>query len=913
MFLVVNITFGMALLVAPAHAADPPVKEEPLTYHGQIFPILSKYCIECHDADEAGGEFRADTYQLLIKGGKKAGTAVFPANADESPLLQYLTGKRTPRMPKKRKALPDADIALIRQWIQLGAPEGKKPNRIKFSAEQLDFFEIQIRPLLAQHCFECHGENKTNGQLTMNSRQALLEGGKSGPAIVPGQPDASLLIKAVRHYAELKMPKNKPKLDEQTIALLEQWVTMNAPWPATNAAKGAPKIRKKYVIYESDRKHWAFSPVSRPKLPETKDKAWPRDDLDRFILAKLEAKKLAPAPQADSRALMRRISFDLTGLPPAPQDFEKYLKAEDDPTLARYVDSLLASKQFGNHWSRHWLDQVRYRPFPKKGEHNDPYRLWVVKAFNQDMPYDQFVRMQIAGDLIPSPKSDEVHLDGMVAVRPWSLKNRHFQQIDLLGRTFMGLSLFCARCHDHKLEPISRADYYAIKGIFESSQVIDAPYISEKHKFDEYMAGLARTQANETRMKKELKDFGRVSSLYDIRARIKSERQKLDDPKQDKKKVEANLKKLMADEKKRVADIEKRKIKLDDPKALEYIRLKEENKAFEAKWKNVYQFDAFVDQTDPGKIIDSKPPALGELEKAGHDPPRDPPVPRRFPAILAGFDQTPLGQRTKQSGRLELADWLADAKNPVTARLMVNRIWYFLMGEGLTASVSNFGRSGKLPTHPQLLDYLSDEFVNSNWSMKKLIRRIVLSSTYQQASHMEITRDERDKRVPLFAIARPKRLEVESIYRTLNWLEYDPQSTQRREPPADMTNEMRLLFDGANSSLIVPRRTASVSPLQALFLMNSEHVRNSTERFAARLYKLPDNAARIKQAFVLLYGREATADEIATGESFLSQFQGPADEEKNRRKIKDVPPAELARWQAYLQVLLLSNEFLFID
>ena len=449
--------------------------------------------------------------------------------------------------------------------------------------------------------------------------------------------------------------------------------------------------------------HWSFEPVVRPEVPQVKDGDWPRGELDRFILARLEQKGLSPAPKADRRVLMRRISFALTGLPPTPEDLATHLPDDSDPQLEKYVDALMGSEAFGEHWARHWLDHVRYRPFPGKGLKNDPYRLWVSQSFNEDLPYDRFLKMQIAGDLLPGPKpGEEIHLDGMVAVRPFSLKNRHHQQLDLLGRTFLGLSLACARCHDHKHEPLNRDDYYALQGMFESSRVIKLPYLKDRKRFDEYVAGLARKEANEKRMKAELKDFGRVSQLMDLRRRLTSERKKLEDPKEEKnrEKIRKNLEKLEKDEKKRLADIEKREIALDDPKALEYVRLKDDNKAFDDKWKEVFLFDAFVDQSDPGKIVDSAPPKLGVKVKPGDDPPRDPPVPRRFPVILKGEDQKPLGERTKQSGRLELAEWLTSPRHPITARLMVNRVWHYLLGEGLTPSLSNFGHSGRPPLIP---------------------------------------------------------------------------------------------------------------------------------------------------------------------------------------------------------------------
>lgn len=905
----VLVAWLITFLATVGIAAEPnasPVVVRKLTFFADIAPVLNEHCLDCHSAEQADGDFRVDTYQRVLQGGDEAGPAVVPGKADESPLVQYLTGKRTPRMPKQRKALADGEIALIRTWIDQGAPEGEPRPAVAFSEEQLVFFEANIRPLLARHCFECHGTDKANGNLAFLSRDDLLRGGTQGPAIVPGKPEQSLLISAVRHAGKLRMPKNRPQLDEASIALLEKWIAMDVPWPSTNSAD-PPQVRTKFVVYDSDRQHWAFQPVIRPKLPDVSNSSWPSDDLDRFILARLEAAQLAPAAAASRATLLRRLSFDLTGLPPTPKDL-----ASDVP-IAGYVDKLLASEEFGEHWARHWLDNVRYRPNQGKSETDDPYRQWVARAFNEDMSYDRFLKMQIAGDLLPAQSPDEVHLDGLIAVRPWSLKSRHEEQIDLLGRTFLGLSLFCARCHDHKLEPISRDDYYAMLGIFESSQVVKVPYLRERKTFDEYMAGLERTQANEQRMKKELKQFNALTALVDLRTRIEAERAKLDDAAQDKNKVQANIEKLLADEQQRLAEIEKKKIDLDAPEAVEYMQLWRENNAFATRWKNVFQLDAFVDQSDASKIGDAAPPKAGVDTKPGEQPPTDPPIPRRFPTILAGLNQTPLGEATPQSGRLELAEWLADARHPITARLITNRIWYYLLGEGLTPDLSNFGRSGQSPSHPELLDYLSDELVKNNWSMKQLIRRIVLSSTYQQTASLDVSADELDQRLRLFGIARRKRLEVESIYRTLAWLEQDPHSSERRrDPPPDMVDEMRQLFDGANSSLIVPRRTSSVSPLQALFLMNSNHLRTSTERIAIQLLRLPDEPQRVRQAFLLLYGREATPDEIITGEKFLASWDA-RDSTPTKQQNKDIPQEDLARWQAYLQALLLANEFMYVD
>ncbi len=898
--------FVLCVLFALAAAPSWATAQEKLSYHADVLPLFRKHCLDCHGGDKADGEYRVDSYLSLIDGGESGDTAVVPGKPEEGVLLKYLTGALSPRMPKKRKALSSEEIERVRNWIEQGAIEGE-PEPV-FSDDQIAFFETSIRPLLAKHCIECHGSEKARGNLAFTSRKDLLLGGTKGPAIVPGKPAASLLIQAVRHTGDLRMPRNKPQLGEEDISLLEKWISQQAPWPASEKVD-PPKVRKRFVIYESDRTHWAFQPVVKPETPKVKDTAWPRNAIDRFIMARMEAAGVPPAAQASRRALMRRLSFDLTGLPPAPEDFDKHLNnSQQDPSLAQYVDQLIGSEEFGVRWARHWLDQVRYRPDRGKSEQNDPYRLWVIRALNRDLPYSDFLKMQIAGDLLLAKNSEEVHLDGHIAVRPWSLKSRHHEQIDLLGRTFLGVSLYCARCHDHKHEPLSRNDYFAIKGIFESSRVIQIPLLEKKPEFDAFVTGLERVEHNETRMKKELKKFSRVAALVDLQQRLASEREKLKGSPGDAAKIQKNIDKLLKDEEKRLAEIKKQGLKLDDPGAVEYMRLRKENNTFTATWKHVDQIEALADQSDADKIGDAIPLEPGQ-QNEGDDKQA---VPRRFPVILAGAGQTPLGERTSQSGRLELADWLASPQHPVTARLLVNRVWYYLLGEGLTPSLSNFGRSGQPPTHPLLLDYLSAEFVSHNWSLKQLIRQIVLSSTYQQTSRLEVAPGEHAQRTKLFAVARRRRLEVESIYRTMEWLERDPASPGKQRPaPVDVVSEMRLLFDGANSNLIVPRRASSISPLQALFLMNSNHMKESTARFAARIHRLPE-ANRIPQAFLLLYGREATDAEVATGNEFLAAWEPQVVAEPPKNKTG--PASEdVSRWQAYLQVLLLSNEFLYVD
>lgn len=668
---------------------------------------------------------------------------------------------------------------------------------------------------------------------------------------------------------------------------------------------------------EAARSHWAFQPVEAPALPEVRQEDWIQDDLDRFILARLESEGLEPAPRADRRTLLRRTGLVLTGLPPDPDRLQVYLEdpEPDSDVMARYVDELLESEEFGVHWGRHWLDHVRYRPARGKNLANDPYRLWVVRSLNGDLPLDRFLRLQIAGDLIPTPE-DRVPLEGLVAVRPFTIKKRPHEQVDLLGRTFLGLSLACARCHDHAHEPLTRRDYYALEGIFTSSEVTPVPRLEERDRFRAYLEGLARKQASETRLKKELKAFASVSRLRDTRERLERERQKLEaaGSDRDRAKLRKSVEKIEKDEQKHLADLRKRELSLDDPGAVEYLRLVDEIRAFDQEWKGVDQFEALVDHHDPAKILDAAPPKLGAPVKVGEDPPREEPVPRRFPAVLAGLGQEPLSRQTRQSGRLELARWLTSPDHPITARLLVNRIWYHVHGEGITPSLSNLGLSGQPPGHPALLDHLAHDLWQGGASLKRLVRRLVLSSTFQQVSHLEASADELDRRRELFGRARSRRLLAESIWRALERSGRDPQQDGRPRPPSvEMVREIEALFDGADADLIVPRRSASVTELQALFLLNSDHVRASTEKIARRLLRISDLEERVERIYLELFSRSPTPADLDLARAFLRDRDVSVAPTKKGRKPSDPDPEELSRWQAYTQALLCSNEFLFFD
>ncbi len=697
-----------------------------------------------------------------------------------------------------------------------------------------DFFEKSVRPVLAAHCFECHGARKQRGGLRLDSRAALLTGGDSGPAAVPGKPEQSLLIKAVHYKAEPKMPPDAPLRPEQ-VAALAAWVKQGALWPATTAeVRPAPK-GPGFRITPKDRAFWSFQPVADPPVPAVQDWAWPRTSVDHFILARLEAAKLRPVEAADRRTLIRRAAFDLTGLPPTPEDVEAFVGDESPDAFAKVVDRLLASPHYGERWARHWLDVARYgedqahtfqaRKYPQGFR----YRDWLVRAFNEDMPYDRFVTEQLAADLLDGPgRVERLPALGFFALGPVyygdpKKLDQIDDRIDTLTRGFLGLTVACARCHDHKFDPISTKDYYALAGVFAST------------------------------------DYHEVS--------------------------------------------------LEPGKEGQPLTPAPKGKA--PKGKKAAPTGPFIHALkEMARPANMRVHVRGSASTLGEE------APRRFMPILAGDDPPPF---THGSGRLEMARAIVTKDNPLTARVMVNRAWQHLFGKGLVRTPSNFGALGERPTHPELLDHLATRFVASGWSLKRLLRDIVLSATYQLSSRAEPGSQAADPENKLLWRANRRRLEVEAwrdaqlavagnLDRTLGGPSADLAAPDYRRRTLYGTvsrhelNPLLRLFDFPDPNITSGERTVTTVPLQQLFVLNSEFMVRNAKALAARLNAAAgDDAGRIRHAFLLLYGRPGTERELQLGLAFLASGETPA----NR--------GALTRWEQYAQVLLSTNEFLYVD
>jgi mono/diheme cytochrome c family protein len=711
-------------------------------------------------------------------------------------------------------------------WLGLAFAAASAEENAAGSAQE-EFFEKTVRPVLASHCIECHGPQKQKGGLRLDSREAILKGGDSGPAIVPGKPSQSLIITAVHYDKEPQMPP-KGKLRGEQVAALTRWVSLNAPWPKTENQVRTAIQGSTFKISDKDRAFWCFQPVSNPLLPPVRDDAWPQTSIDYFVLAKLEAAGLQSAAPADKRTLLRRVTFDLTGLPPTVAELDAFLNDHSPEAFAHVVDRLLNSPHYGERWTRHWLDVARYgedqaHSFqPRLYPHGYRYRDWLIRAFNDDLPCDRFLKEQIAADLLDEPNPMErAPALGFFSLGPVYYGDRlkldqYDDRIDTLMRGVLGLTVACARCHDHKFDPISTQDYYSLVGVIASTD------------YNEIALGT-------------------------------------------KEEIEAHKKEMQA----------------------------KKNRNIPPKYPVIHSLK------DAATPVTMRVQIRGNPENQGEE------APRRFLSILGG---KPL---QKGSGRLELAEAIASKDNPLTARVLVNRIWQHHFGKGLVRTPSNFGNLGERPTHPELLDHLARRFMDEGWSLKKLHREILLSATYQQSGELNVRNYEVDPDNKFLWRMNRQRLEVESwrdamlavsdkLDRTVGGPSSDLASPDNRRRTLygrvsrhDLNSLLRL-FDFPDPNITAGERTVTTVPLQQLFVLNSEFMVGNAKALAARLTAGagPDNAACIRKAFPLLYSRPATEQELHLGLEFLSQ--GNTGE-------------KLSRWEQYAQVLLSANEFLYVD
>jgi len=903
----------------------------------------------------------------------------------------------------------------------------------KPDADGLDLFEKKIRPILVDSCYKCHSRDseKIKGGLLLDTSEGLLKGGDTGPAIIAGDPEKSLLIKAVRYTDEnLQMPPKGKRLASTQIQDLEAWVRMGAPDPRTNTNQ----TTKAEVIAARARSHWAFQPIKEPPIPPVQNHRWIRTPVDAFLLAKLESQDLTPSPQADKRTLIRRATFDLIGLPPRPEEVAAFIADKSSAAFARVIDRLLASPQYGERWGRHWLDVARFadtKGYVFEEERRYPYsytyRDYVIRAFNEDLPYNQFIVQQIAADALPLGEDKRpLAALGYLTLGRRFVNNIHDiidDRIDVVCRGMMGLTVSCARCHDHKYDPIPTKDYYSLYGVFASSMEPEEEpllgmqpnskaheeYLAEhKKRLDERanfkqskeaeMSAALRRQAGEYLLAaydaQQLTNKSETDSLAhkrqldpgvlhrwmgsleargktndpiffpwfafaavaepefaakakELTARFATSTEPflnprvaaafgINSPVNMKEVAECYGKLLVEVDKDWQQTLTNHSAQASSTNTSE-ISTGLPDKGEEALRQILYaadapanlpvnEFDRLYDvptsqklrelqrkidelaATHPGAppramaLVDKSSPYNVQIFIRGNTDNRGPEVPRQFPEVLAGPNRTPF---QKGSGRLELAQAIASPENPLTARVLVNRVWLHHFGAGLVRTPSDFGLRSEPPTHPELLDYLATRFMREGWSIKKLHRLIMLSSVYQQSSDDNPRSNQIDPNNQLVWRMNRQRLDFESLRDSLLAtagkldlstgghavdITSEPYSTRRTVYGyIDRQNLPGLFrtFDFASPDSTSPQRFFTTVPQQALFLMNSSFVvqqaRSLVDRPEFRTLSSPEQ--RVRFLYEQAFQRDPTREELQLAEEFRRSQQQPE------------PSAKLVAWQ----------------
>ncbi|VTR95585.1 secreted protein containing duf1549 : Secreted protein containing DUF1549 OS=Rhodopirellula europaea 6C GN=RE6C_01938 PE=4 SV=1: PSCyt1: PSCyt2: PSD1 [Gemmata massiliana] len=842
--------------------------------------------------------------------------------------------------PFRRAACVVATLLLAAPCVANAAP----PAAPTSTPTDDEFFEKKIRPLLADHCLRCHGTPPANGGskslgggLKVTSRAELLKGGETGPAIVPGRPDQSLLVKAVEYTEEgMKMPP-KGKLSDQQIADLTKWVKSGAAWPNDTASVN-PATPTGPLFTPEQKAFWAFQPVRLPTVPEIQNpKSEIGNEIDRFVLAKLRDAQLSPAAPADKRTLIRRVTFDLTGLPPSSEEVDAFLKDDSPKAFEKVVDQLLASSSYGERWARHWLDVARYADSNGLDENTAfgnawRYRDYVIKSFNADKPYDRFLKEQLAGDLLPADSSaarmEQLTATGFLSLGPKVLAEPDKQkmlldiadeQLDTVGKAFMGLTLGCARCHDHKFDPIPTRDYYSLLAVFTSTRTM------------QNLSTVARA-------------FERSPDGPE-KPEIKADRQKLEQLRKDVRKLESEFSKLPTTEKEKRAEVA---AKADEKRA--------EIKKLEASLPPASPMVLAVEEGSSGAYGTQGRNLYVQVRGTYSTPGAE--APAVFPRIIAGEDQKPFvesksnkadkleankiryGAIRTSSGRRELANWLADPAHPLTARVMVNRIWQHHFGEGLVRSPDNFGRLGDRPTHPELLDWLAVQFVKNGWSMKKLHKLILLSATYQMSSTHDAKAALADPENRLLWRFNRQRLEAEAVRDSMlvvaGTLDHTTGGTLlingNFEYVTNDQSKTRTRYDSHRRSIYLPvirnnvfdffqafdfvephvgtgKRASTVIASQALYLMNNPFVTEQAQAFAGSLLKPEGNDEdRVKSAYLRALARPATDEDVSRAVSFIQRYDAALS-----AKEADAATRRTKAWAAWCQMLFASSEFVYVN
>lgn len=665
------------LSLAPVGIAIAVVGSQPaprrVNFATDVLPVLRRACFECHGATQQWGGLRLDNETDASRGGI-TGPAIVKRDAAKSAAVKRIRGSGQKRMPPiGYDNLTPREMNLIERWIDQGA-EWNEPEKLNF--------ENEILPIFQGFCLDCHGSEKQGGQLRLDNSKDFYKGGQSKAPVAPGRPEHSVLMdRILGKNGEERMPFGRPPLRDDQIAKIKRWIEEGAHWPQEL----------------DDKKHWAYIPPVRPELPKVGNPKWPKNEIDYFVLARLDKEKLKPSPEADKTTLVRRLSLDLTGLPPSPEEVDQFLADNSPNAYEKLADRLLASPHYGERMAQKWLDLARYAD--TNGYEKDlrrdiwPYRDWVIQAFNQDMPYDRFTMAQLAGDLMPEATDEDQIATGFSRNTMFNEEGgvdadearwlRLLDRVNTTGTVWMGATIECAQCHNHKYDPFSQREYYQLVAFFEPSEEI----------------ALDLTDADKKKQREAL--------------------QKELEPLDEQAKKGEPMSKELADK------IRKQISALQGPTTL---ILKENGAQPQTYFRH------------KGSFLQK-----GDLLPAG------------TPAALNPW---PSGVQTN---RLGLAQWLTDPKNPLTARVLVNRLWEMCFGTGIVETSENFGLQGEPPSHPELLDWLATEAIAQKWSIKKMLKTIVMSATYRQSSKASKELIARDPNNRLIARGARFRLDAELL------------------------------------------------------------------------------------------------------------------------------------------------------
>ncbi len=830
-------------------------------------------------------------------------------------------------------------LSLLTTFLSLPIAAQEMSMSAQPTEQQIQFFEKKIRPAIIEHCNKCHSEDgdKIKGGLVLDTRESSRRGGDSGPAVVPFELNESLLYTAITYEdSSLEMPP-KYKLDDEVIRDFKTWIEMGAPDPREpKEADETPQHYISTIDVEEGRKHWAYQAPIKPNIPQPESSDWVKNPIDAFVAAARDKAELSPAPDADPHTLLRRLSFDLTGLPPAAEDIAPFVAAfreNPDKAISEAVDTMIDSPRFGERFGRRWLDVARYAESSGKEvnatfPHAWRYRDYVIDAFNADKPFDQFVTEQIAGDLIEAEseadRAENLVATGFLAIGTKNLNEnsaRQFrfdlvdEQIDTTTQAFLATTVACARCHDHKFDPIPMSDYYSMAGIFLSSDALygTAEALQARHPSELVELPVAENTGGEDKT---------LGEMIDLEFRLHASREQL-----------ANLQSELRELRRSGNGDEATRLQLQALNIRRRLGIDEQIlESFEDGGARKAYAMGMQDREEP---FDSQILIRGE-----EDNPAEERAPRGFVQVIHTGDEEPIP--SDQSGRLQMAQWITSPENPVTSRVFVNRVWSWLFGEGIVTTVDNFGTTGETPSHPELLDYLAIRFAELDWSVKELVREMVTSHTYRMSSEYSKEHFVKDPDNRLLWRANKRRLDAESIRDAalavggrldLTRPDGSPVSeagvgfvgrniSEERintETPhrsvylpivRSLLPDSLALFDFADPSLISGKREITTVPSQALYMMNSDFVIENADAMASLLFsemKLrgPELA---RAAFVRAYSRPPTEEEVEETLTYVKEFLAAA-------KDSGIPPEKAGQLAltTFCQSLISSAEFRYLN